>query len=108
MDSTFEIGEVVVCVNAKRRWYKLGELKENEMYTIEGFNPYDNGLILKESKSPSSGYNAYRADRFRKVDYAFADRVFDTVQPEKVEKRESVVDGIFQMIAQKFAKVLMN
>ncbi len=79
--STFKIGETVVCVNARRKWYKLGALKENEMYTIIGFNPYDGGLILKEVKSKRSGYNAYRVDRFRKADYAFADvvlNIFDT------------------------------
>ena len=81
MDTTFEIGEVVVCINAKRRWYRLGGLKENEMYTVEGFNPYDDGLILKEAKSPKSGYHAYRADRFRKVDYAFANSVLNTIKP---------------------------
>ena len=73
MNDDFEIGEVVVCVNARRRWYKLGGLKKNEMYTITGFNPFDGGLILKETKSPRSGYNAYRADRFRKLDYKFAE-----------------------------------
>jgi len=97
--TTFEIGEIVVCTNAKRRWYKLGGLKKGEMYTIEGFNPYDGGLILKEAKSPSSGYNAYRADRFRKVDYSFANEVLGTIKPQKqkVKKRE-LIESIFQMI----------
>ena len=71
----FKIGELVVCVDARRRWYKLGDLKKNEMYTVMGFNPYDDGLILKETKSLKSGYNAYARDRFRKVDHDFADRV---------------------------------
>ena len=80
MDNDFEIGEVVVCVNARRRWYKLGGLKRGEMYTITGFNPYDDGLVLKESKSPRSGYNAYRADRFRKLDYKFAESTLSRLQ----------------------------
>jgi len=86
MDITFEIGEIVVCTNAKRRWYKLGGLVKNEMYTVIGFNPYDGGLILKEVKSPRSGHNAYRADRFRKVDYAFAEKVLTTIKPQKQEE----------------------
>ncbi len=90
MDTTFEIGEVVVCTNARRRWYRLGGLKKGEMYTIEGFNPVDGGLILKESKSPSSGYNAYRADRFRKVDYNFATNILQDIQPEKKENVELI------------------
>ena len=86
MDHSFEIGEVVVCINAKRRWYRLGGLKKGELYTVVGFNPYDGGLILNEVKSPRSGYNAYRADRFRKVDYAFAENVLSTMKPEVQEK----------------------
>ena len=85
MDTTFEIGEVVVCVNARRRWYKLGGLKKDEMYTITGFNPYDGGLVLKESKSPRSGYNAYRADRFRKLDYKFAESTLSRLQIAMLE-----------------------
>jgi len=85
MNNDFEIGEVVVCVNARRRWYKLGGLKKNEMYTITGFNPYDGGLILKEAKSPRSGYNAYRADRFRKLDYKFADALLSRLQTGSLE-----------------------
>lgn len=85
MNNTFEIGEIVVCVNAKRRWYRLGGLQENEMYTVTGFNPYDGGLILKEAKSPRSGYNAFAANRFRKVDYNFASNVMEQVQPKEYE-----------------------
>ena len=108
MDTTFKIGEVVVCVNAKRKWYRLGNLQKNQMYTVEGFNPYDGGLILKEAKSPRSGYNAYRADRFRKVDYAFANNVLSTIQPpEKVEKRE-LADTLFQLLSRKFTQLLFN
>ena len=43
MENRFKKGEVVVCINAKRRWYRLGGLQENEMYTVIGFNPYDGG-----------------------------------------------------------------
>jgi len=85
MNNTFEIGEIVVCVNAKRRWYRLGGLQENEMYTVTGFNPYDGGLILKEAKSPKSGYNAFAASRFRKVDYNFANNIIEEIQPKEYE-----------------------
>tara|TARA_R110002073_G_scaffold336208_1_gene530981 strand:- start:132342 stop:132650 length:309 start_codon:yes stop_codon:yes gene_type:complete len=88
MKNTFKIGEVVVCVNAKRRWYRLGGLTKNEMYTIVGFNPYDDGLILEEVKSKRSGHNAYRADRFRKVDYAFANRVLENIIPQKQKEKQ--------------------
>lgn len=82
MENTFKIGETVVCINAKKRWYKLGDLKENEMYTVIGFNPYDGGLVLREVKSRRSGYHAYAADRFRKIDYAFAERILAEIQPK--------------------------
>ena len=81
--NNFEIGEKVVCVNDRRKWFKLGGLKKNEMYTIIGFNPYDDGVVLREVKSPKSGFNAYGASRFRKVDYAFADKVLQTISPQK-------------------------
>lgn len=71
-----------MCINARRRWYKLGGLKKGELYTVKGFNPYDGGLILKEVKSPSSGYNAYAANRFRKVDYDFAENLLSDMAQE--------------------------
>lgn len=86
MDNDFNIGEIVVCVNAKGSWFKLGRLKKNEMYTVIGFNPFDGGLILKEVKSRWSGHNAYKIDRFRKVDYAFTKKVLIAIKPQKQEK----------------------
>ena len=85
----FKIGEIVVCVDARRRWYKLGNLKENEMYTVVGFNPYDDGLILKETKSIKSGYNAYAKDRFRKVDYQHAEVILDKIQTLHHQSKKS-------------------
>lgn len=86
MHTEFKIGEIVVCTDAKRRWYRLGELKENELYTITGFNPYDGGLVLKEVKAKRSGHHAYRADRFRKVDYCFAENVIAEIKTQKQEE----------------------
>ncbi len=86
MNNTFKIGEIVVCVNAKGKWYKLGRLKKNDIYTVIGFNPFDGGLILNEVKSRWSGHKAYRADRFRKVDYSFADKILSTMKPQKQEE----------------------
>ena len=83
MNSKFRIGEIVVCINTKRRWYRLGGLQLNEMYTVTGFNPYDGGLILKEVKSPSSAYHAFASNRFRKVDYAFAEKILVEISQEK-------------------------
>ena len=88
MNSTFKIGESVVCVNAKRRWYRLGGLQVNEIYTVTGFNPYDGGLILKEVKSPRSAYHAFASNRFRKVDYAFADKVIAELQKQEDPKHQ--------------------
>jgi len=86
MENTFKIGEIVVCVDASRRWYRLGGLKQNEMYTVVGFNSYDGGLILEEVKSPRSGQHAFRANRFRKVDYSFADNIMtEMVMPATYE-----------------------
>ncbi len=86
--NNFEIGEKVVCTNDSKRWFKLGGLKKGEMYTIAGFNPYDGGLILEEVKSPRSGFNAYRAERFRKVDYNFAESILNKIQPVKKQTAE--------------------
>ena len=88
--NNFEIGEKVVCVNDRRKWFKLGGLKKNEMYTIIGFNPYDDGVVLREVKSPKSGFNAYGASRFRKVDYAFADKVLQTISPQKEQYQPKI------------------
>ena len=77
MKNTFKIGEIVVCVDANKRWYEigLGGLKQNEMYTIVDFNSFDGGFVLEEIKHPTSGQHAYRVDRFKKVDYNFADSI---------------------------------
>jgi len=82
MENRFKIGEVVVCINANRRWYRLGGLQENEMYTVIGFNPYDGGLVLKEVKSPTSAYHAFASNRFRKVDYYFAEKLLEEFQTQ--------------------------
>ena len=73
----------MVCINAKRRWYRLGGLQLNEMYTVNGFNPYDGGLILKEVKSPRSAYHAYASNRFRKVDYTFSKKILEEISQEE-------------------------
>ena len=88
MNNTFKIGEPVVCINAKRRWYRLGGLQVNEIYTVTGFNPYDGGLILNEVKSPRSAYHAFASNRFRKVDYAFADKVIAELQKQHNPKHK--------------------
>lgn len=108
MNHNFEIGEVVVCTNARRRWYRLGGLKKGEMYTVEGFNPYDGGLILKEAKSPKSGFNAYKASRFRKVDYTFAENVLNNIKPqvEEVQEEKQIVP-VFEE-AKNFVLALLN
>jgi len=107
VETDFEIGEVVVCINARRKWYKLGGLKKNELYTVEGFNPYDGGLILKEAKSPTSGYNAYRVNRFRKVDYAFAESVINEIRPTKSKNRE-LVNSVLQLLSERLVLPLLN
>jgi hypothetical protein len=91
MNNTFKVGEIVVCTNAKRRWYRLGGLKTNEMYTVEGFNPYDGGLVLKEVKSRRSGCHAYAADRFRKVDYTFAESILKEIQPKVKPQQPEII-----------------
>ncbi len=88
MENRFKIGEVVVCINAMRRWYRLGGLQENEMYTVTGFNPYDGGLILKEVKSPTSAYHAFASNRFRKVDYNFAEKLLEEFQTQILQETQ--------------------
>ncbi|MCK0130019.1 hypothetical protein MWU59_00750 [Flavobacteriaceae bacterium F08102] len=83
MGSKFKVGDKVVCIDSRRRWYKLGGLKQYEIYTVVGFNPYDGGLILQEVKSLSSGYHAYAKDRFRKIDYEFAEEVIAKITPAR-------------------------
>ncbi len=102
----FKVGEIVVCVNAKRRWYRLGGLEQNEMYTVSGFNPYDGGLILKEVKSPRSGYNAFAASRFRKVDHNFATCILEELQSQQQPIPQPEVEPELQ--PQKFALSLLN
>ena len=82
MENKFNTREVVVCINAKRRWFRLGGLQENEMYTITGLNPYGGGFILKEIKSPSSAYHSFASNRLRKVDYRIAERLLIKLQSE--------------------------
>lgn len=93
MDNKFNIGDKVVCINAKRNWYCLGGLKKNEVYTIKAFNPVDGGLVLEEIQSPNSGYGAYNSERFRKLDYNFVEHIIDTLRPSK-----NIILGQFENI----------
>lgn len=102
----FKVGEIVVCVNARRRWYRLGGLEKNEMYTVTGFNPYDGGLILKEVKSPRSGCNAFAANRFRKVDYNFATNILREMQAQQQPIPQPEIEPELQ--PQKFELTLLN
>ena len=102
----FKVGEIVVCVNSRRRWYRLGGLEKNEMYTVTGFNPYDGGLILKEVKSPRSGCNAFAASRFRKVDYNFATNVLEEMQSQQQPIPQPKIEP--QLQPQKFELSLLN
>jgi len=88
-NTQFEIGDKVVCLNAKRRLFNVGGLTENEIYTIIGFNPFDGGLILREVKSPKSGFQAYARDRFRKLDYDFVNQIIEFVKPIEEERIEA-------------------
>lgn len=104
----FKVGEIVVCVNARRRWYRLGGLKKNEMYTVTGFNPYDGGLILDEVKSPRSGCNAFAASRFRKVDHAFAANLLKEIQVQHQPIPEPQPEISPELQPQKFELSLLN
>ena len=104
MDHKFEIGEVVICINAKRRRYRLGGLQENEMYTVTGFNPYDGGLILKEVKSPGSAYHAFVSKRFRKVDYNFAERLLAQLESQSQPSQQHIE----QLIKEEYILSILN
>lgn len=58
----YKVGQKVVCINDKQQ-NRGGKLIENTIYTIEGFNPFDNGLILMEEKGGGC-FGAFRNDRF--------------------------------------------
>ena len=59
----FYIGQKVVCIDDKIKKFRVGELKEDTIYTVKGFNDYDKGLILREIKSPAH-HGAYLNERF--------------------------------------------
>lgn len=77
--SNFKIGEKVVCIDA------TGDLTKNEIYTIIGFNNYDNGLILQEIKSPKY-LGAFKSFRFRKIDYEFAENLLKEISESVNQK----------------------
>jgi hypothetical protein len=59
----YYIGQKVVCIDDKIQNYAMGNLKENTIYTVKGFNPIDDGLILSETKG-DGGFGAYLRERF--------------------------------------------
>lgn len=71
--ANFKIGEKVVCVDP------IDELLKGEIYTVEGFNSYDGGLILKEVKSKVGRKGAFKKERFRKLDYDFAENLLTEI-----------------------------
>lgn len=67
----FEVGDMVVCVDAKNRpgygWLRGDAPVEGWIYTVRGFKPArdEPGLLLVELVRPSG--LSYRASRFRKI-----------------------------------------
>jgi len=58
----FYVGQSVICVNDIEEHADLRGLQVNHIYTVEGFNEYDGGLILFEVKSEAykGSYNKKR------------------------------------------------
>jgi|TARA_R110000851_G_C12871824_1_gene545057 hypothetical protein len=69
----FKIGEKIVCIHDSCiSGWKNRRLKKNEIYTCNGsfIDEYgDNVILVKEFNHP------WLSIRFRKIDYAFADKV---------------------------------
>lgn len=86
----FKIGQEVVCIDQRRTHVNLNGLKKDSVYTVEGFNPFDNGLILKEIKS-DGGFGAYANTRFKplELDYEFAENISSEII-NKVKEEELV------------------
>jgi hypothetical protein len=65
MGTPFKKGDKVICVNADRNQFSVGNLKETEIYTIEKYDDEVNGVFLKEVQM----YNGlpFAATRFKKT-----------------------------------------
>lgn len=64
----FKVGDKIVCVKPSI------SLVKNEIYTIR-FIKDDGGLQLVEVEPKTEWCNGFKPERFRKVDYNFADSV---------------------------------
>ena len=64
----FKVGNKIVCVKPSI------SLVKNEIYTIK-FIKADGGLMLEEVIPKTFNCNGFKPERFRKVDYDFADSV---------------------------------
>lgn len=64
----FKVGNKIVCVKPSI------SLVKNEIYTIK-FIKEDGGLMLEEVTPKTFNCNGFKPERFRKVDYDFADSV---------------------------------
>jgi len=74
----FKIGENVVCIKPVLRLIK------GEIYTIQGFQndfPPSIGIYVEELNEPHFFYGkwSYNINRFRKLDYEFADNILEEI-----------------------------
>ena len=77
---TFKTGEKIVCIDDSCiNGWENKRLKKNEIYTCGGNfvdEDGDNVILVKEFNYP------WLSMRFRKIDYAFADKVISKIMEE--------------------------
>ena len=76
----FKIGEKIVCIqDSCISGWKNTRLKKNEIYTCDGSfidEDGDNVILVKEFNYP------WLSVRFRKIEYAFADKVISEIMED--------------------------
>jgi len=78
----FKIGEKIVCIDPSI------SLVRNEIYTIFNIKS-DGGLMLHEVEPITIDCNGFKPERFRKIDYDFAENVLAKLI-EEVKEQELI------------------
>ena len=79
----FKIGEKVVCIDDSEGFSSgLKTLIINEIYTIKSIRSCTAALAFNEINAPYDSSGFYSANRFRKLDYSFAENVLAKIKEE--------------------------
>ena len=83
----YKIGEKVVCINDSIGYSSgIKSLIINEIYTIKSIRKETGALSFNEITAPINSSGFYNSNRFRKLDYEFAEECLKYITKQVAEQ----------------------